>query len=62
VAGRVKDREIKERVGNILIVILNRITHMKAVIVARLINKDQREVMVNKQKLLLMSKIGEEEP
>lgn len=57
-----KDREIKERVGNILIVILNRITHMKAVIVARLINKDQREVMVNKQKLLLMSKIGEEEP
>ena len=57
-----KDREIKERVGNILIVILNRITHMKAVTVARLINKDQREVMVNKQKLLLMSKIGEEEP
>ena len=61
-AGRVKDREIKDRVGNILIVILNRITHMKAVIVARLINKDRREVMANKQKLLLMSKIGEEEP
>ena len=57
-----KDREIKDRVGNILIVILNRITHMKAVIVARLINKDRREVMSNKQKLLLMSKIGEEEP
>ena len=57
-----KDREIKDRVGNILIVILNRITHMKAVIVARLINKDRREVMAHKQKLLLMSKIGEEEP
>ena len=57
-----RDREIKDRVGNILIVILNLITHMKAVIVARLINKDRREVMANKQKLLLMSKIGEEEP